>query len=107
MTKYTFINSIKAIKKQLEKDLKNAKLLSQIYPENYEPNLVYNNQILQKALINVLKSEMNDKDNFIEHFIWELDFGRKAKDLPITTNKSKKYYLESSESLYNFLREYY
>lgn len=68
---------------------------------------MYDNRHLQNAIIAILTEAMNDTDNFIEHFLWELDFGKKGEKLEVKTADGKQHHLTDAEKLYNFLKEYY
>lgn len=102
MKKETFIKSIEAIKLQWDNDKEKAQLLSKVFPENYEANMLYDNNIMKEAFIDLLTEQMNDNDGFIEYFIYELDFGKKGEKLAIIID-NKKICLKNSEDLYNFL----
>lgn len=102
MKKETFIKSIEAIKLQWDKDKEEAQLLSKVFPENYEANMLYDNNIMKEAFIDLLAEQMNDINGVIEYFIYELDFGKKGEKLAIIID-DKKIYLKNSEDLYNFL----
>lgn len=107
MTKETFIKALEAIQRQHEQDCEKAELLEKVFPESFAANLMYDNGLLQNAIIAILTEAMNDTDNFIEHFLWELDFGRKGEKLEVKTADGKQHHLTAAEKLYNFLKEYY
>lgn len=107
MKKDTFVKTIEAIQEQHELDCEKAELLEKIFPESFAANLMYDNGNLRSALLEVLAEAMNDTDNFIEYFLWELDFGKKGEKLEVKTTDGKCHHLTDAEELYNFLKEYY
>ena len=85
MTKELFIECIEAIRKQYELDVEIAKNLEKVFTDAFYPNLMPRNHYLQNALLKVLQVEMNDEKSYswIEHYLWELDFGKKNKELEV------------------------
>jgi hypothetical protein len=85
MKRKLFVESIEAIKKQIELDIKISKLLSKAFTDAFEANLMPKNHFLQNQLIKVLQEEMNDLElcefgqSWIEYFCFDLDFGKKYK----------------------------
>lgn len=108
MKKELFIKSIEAIKKQFQLDEDVATHLGEAFPNSFKANLLPDNHFLLNALIDVLKKEMNDFDlndvnsSWIEHFIYELEFGKKNYRLAITIN-DEEIKMSTSEELYDFL----
>lgn len=107
MKKETFIKALEAIQEQHKRDCEKAELLEKVFPESFAANLMYDNRLLQNAIIAILTEAMNDTDNFIEYFLWELDFGKKGEKLEVKTADGKRHHLTDAEELYNFLKEYY
>ena len=108
MTRETFIECIEAIQKQYEHDVLFAKNLSICFPESFYPNLLPNNHFLQNALLSVLQIEMNDNilhHSWIEHFMYELDFGKKNKELQAKRSDGSEIDLSDAGKLYDFLNE--
>ena len=59
---------------------------------------------LQDEIINVLESEMNDCDKWIEYYTYELDFGNNYKDGCVIENDGKTHIkLRTPEDLYDLL----
>jgi hypothetical protein len=103
MNKELFIGAIGAIQKQVEYDIEVSKHLGRAFPDAFEANLLPNNNILRDALINILKVEMNDLgDNWIEYFLWELDFGKENYRLEVTQH-GKEVKMSNAAELYDFL----
>ena len=69
------------------------------YVSGYDYSLVLN------SLIELLKIEFNDDEDWIEYFIWELDFGKKYKDGMITNKNNEIIDLSNVENLYKFLNK--
>ena len=55
-----------------------------------------------RALMKLLKTVMNDKDDFIEWWLWE-----SSEDRTVTLKEGKELHLTEIEDLYDFLIEYY
>ena len=83
MNKETFRQAILAIKEQMKINDKVAISLSAVFPNAHQTNLLPQCDIID-AYIVTLASEMKDRCSWIEHYIYELDFG--SKDLEITDN---------------------
>jgi hypothetical protein len=103
MTKELFTKSINAIEKQHRLDLEIARNLAKVFTDAGSANLLPNNHFLQNALMELLQVEMKDdhKDSWIEHYCWELDFGKK-KHLKITQH-GKPVKMNNASDLYDFL----
>ena len=92
MKRKLFVESIAAIKKQIELDISVSKSLQKAFPDSHHANLLPRNHLLQNQLIKVLQEEMNDLElcefgqSWIEYFCFELDFGKKYKKGMITDN---------------------
>lgn len=104
-TKELFIETIEALKKQFELDLKNAKLIGEVF-ENVG-SLYYNNELLKNQIFKILEAEFypNIKDhqtNDIEYFCYDLDFGKEWKVGSVTDN-DKDIKLQTIEDLWNYL----
>lgn len=107
LTKEFFCSAILALKEQREKDHLFAEKLSELFPLCCSANMLYDNNILEKNLINLLKSAMNDKSDWIEYYCDELDFGAKNKELKVFDRDIKEIPLTTPEDLYNLLVEEY
>lgn len=57
----------------------------------------------ESTVIRLLKLIMNDKNSWIEYFIYELDYGRKYKSGMIWDEEGKNIDLSSSEKLYEYI----
>jgi hypothetical protein len=108
MNKELFIESIEAIKKQLQLDIEVSKNLGKAFPCALEANLLPQNHFLQNALLHVLQVEMNDLQlcehgqSWIEYFLWELNFGEENYRLKVTDN-GKNIPMTSASELYDYL----
>ena len=71
-----FVTTINALMNQSDLENSRAKLLSDIYGSDIDPN---NNSLLTNAIFNLLLEQFgNDGLLNIEHFCFEQDFGRKV-----------------------------
>lgn len=105
MKKETFISAIEAIEKQCQHDKECAETLSKVFSESYASELMYNNKYLLDALVDVLKDSMNDTSNWIEYYLYELDFGKENWRLKVNDKDGKEIPLRTPEDLYNLLME--
>ena len=95
-----FTKIINNLQKQAEHDSKCSDAFSVILPNDYVS--LYDNSILFDTIINMLKVYFNDKFNWIEYYIYDLDYGKKyyhgcvkIHDEPID--------ISTPEKLYDFL----
>ena len=108
MDKQLFIESIEAIKQQIQLDTEVSKHLGKAFPDAFEANLLPKNHYLQNALLHVLQVEMNDLEScehgysWIEYFLWELNFGEENYRLKVTQD-GKEIKMSNAAELYDFL----
>ena len=103
MDKKLFVETIDAVEKQAKLDVAVENHLGKAFPDAFTANLMPRNEILQNALIKILKIEMNDlEDSWIEYFCWELDFGKNNHRLKVISNE-KEIPLTNASELYDFL----
>ena len=102
ISKELFVASIDAIKRQSEADEKRTEAFQVILNED-SVVIGYDTTILSTQLITVLETLMCDDGDWINYFLWELDFG---KTYTITTAEyadGSPIDLSTSEKLYEFL----
>ena len=104
MTKELFIESIDAIEKQYRHDQECSEAFRVILPDDHIS--LYDNHRLNNQLTKVLQIAMDDenKDSWIEYYMWELDFGKDWKKGYITI-KDKDVPLQNAGNLWNLLIE--
>ena len=104
MKKELFIESIGAIEKQYRHDQKCNEAFEVILPNDFIT--YYDNHWLTNQLTKVLQIAMDDenKDSWIEYYMWELDFGKKWKKGYITI-RDKDVPLQNAGDLWNLLIE--
>ncbi len=56
-------------------------------------------------IVSVLKDAMDDKYDYIDYFIYELEYGKKWKKGTITASNGKDIKLQTVEDLYNYLKK--
>ena len=103
MKKELFIESIEAIKKQMEHDDKFAKTIGKAFPEAHKGTLTPDNHFLSNALLKLLMVEFYDNhhNSWIEYFIYEKDFGKRKE---LTVKKAGEIIpLDTADDLYNLL----
>ena len=106
MTKELFIATINSIQKQIEIDRKNSSMLQEMFPDD-SIYCGYNNSELFNALNKILKESMKDEYDWIDYFIYELDFGEKYYDGCVLDKDKSIIDLSNAERLYEFLIKTY
>lgn len=103
MTLEILTTGIEALKKQVYYDIKQAEKANRFFPNAFHANLIYDNQTLHNALIEVLEIIFNDKDKWIRHYIEELLFGEENYRLKVTSKDGKEIPLTTIKDLFNIL----
>lgn len=98
MKKENFIALIDALKKQSEHDEMCSKKLQDVFTDY----VYYNNGYIFDAVIDFLEKELNDKDNWIAHYIFELDYGAQNDRLKVYEN-GEEIPLKTPEDLWSIL----
>ena len=106
MTKELFVSTINSIKKQIEIDRKNSSMLQEMFPDD-SIYCGYNNSELFNALNKILKESMKDEYDWIDYFMYELDFGEKYYDGCVLDKDKSIINLSTAENLYEFLIKTY
>lgn len=102
MNKELFIDTLQKLKKQMEYDSMFADNLNKCFPNAFSGNLLYENGHLFDAVLDILIKETNDRGNWIDYFVYELEFGKNPADI---TYGDKKIKLDSIEALWEILQE--
>jgi len=103
ITKNEFIDAMNGIEEQLQIDMKNHKAFSTILENDYVSNMTNN---LYDSLILLLEKLTGDtKNQWIQHFIYELDFGKENWRLPIYDKNQKVVRLTTIEDLWEILQK--
>ena len=100
MDKELFISSINAIKQQMDKDKECLKAFKIILPFDYISG--YDNHVIIDTMIKLLQELTNDENEWINYFIWELEFGDKYKDGCVKID-NENIPLRTSEDLWNLI----
>ena len=106
MTKELFVSTINSIQKQIEIDRKNSSILQEMFPDD-SIYCGYNNSELFNALNKILKESMKDEYDWIDYFMYELDFGKKYYDGCVLDKDKSIINLSTAENLYEFLIKNY
>jgi hypothetical protein len=101
MTKDLFVSSVTALRMQIDRDRKCSEAFGVILPNDHVS--VYDNSCLIDAIIALLKEAVNDTDDWIDYFVWELDFGRDYKDGCVTAD-GKNIPLKTVDDLWDILK---
>ena len=102
ITKEMFGACIDAIQQQEEYDRKCTDAFQIILNED-RVTIGYDNGILTRQLIKLLVACMNDKGDWIEYFIYDLDYGKNYKEGCATHEDNAPIDLSTTDKLYDFL----
>ena len=102
ITKESFVILLDHIKTIVKNDIQRAELFSKIFPNAFQANLLFDGDRTQR-LVNVLQDIMSDEYEWISYFCWELDFGKKSKEIECYDENGEVIDLSCPESLYDFL----
>lgn len=102
ISKEMFGACIDAIQQQEEYDKKCTDAFQTILNED-RIVIGYDNGILSRQLIKLLVACINDKGEWIEYFIYELDYGKKYTDGCVTHENKTPIDLSTTDKLYEFL----
>lgn len=100
LTKEKFIKMINEFK-VLEEDIKNVHIALQKLDPDFGG--FYLSRV-NTLIVNLFKEAMNDKYDYINYFIYELEYGKKwKKGMIIEENKKKDIKLQTSGDLYDYI----
>lgn len=107
LTRELFVETIEAIKKQNEHDIKCSEAMGVIYPDSFEAGMLYENHYVMNQIVKLLQVAFDDETehSLIEYFMWELDFGKKDKKLSAYRADKSKIDLSDAGKLYDYLTE--
>lgn len=94
-----FVSSLEALQQQYQEDRKNADVMAMMF--GAESVGVYNNSLLSKAIIELLRiSFPKDEEGHceIEHWAYQLDFGKHADPYEDAGGLYDRLFLEASVS---------
>jgi len=103
ITKELFIETMNMIEKQMEHDHKCNNAFSIILPNDYTSG--YDSHWIFNQLLKLIKLAFNDdnKDSWIDYYIWDLEFGVKYREGSCTNADGSIIDLSNTENLYEFL----
>jgi hypothetical protein len=99
LTKEKFIRALTELK-SLEEDIDNVHVALQKLDPDFGG--FYLSRV-STLIVNLLKDAMNDKYDYIDYFIYELEYGKKWKKGMITDKNKKDIKLQTAEDLYNYI----
>ena len=110
MKKESFVKILDSIDKYWELRDRKQEAIKQFYEDNVNEGFIdfmdngWTPEVEEMidSIIDALKIEMNDKDEWIDYFIFELDFGRDWKPDSVT-DKGKSVDMSSAGALYDYL----
>ena len=98
--KTLFLQSMDALQKQRTRDNLCNEAFQTILPSDFVSG--YDNSLLEMNIINTWKELLKDESEWIEYFIYELDFGKDYKKGCVTF-EGKNVKLKTFEDLWNIL----
>lgn len=103
MKKETFVQAINTIEKQMKLDVEISESLGRAFPNAHTANLLPENHIIIEAFMDLLRDEMDDKDDWIGWFCYEIDFGERSDNLGAFDMDGNKIKIENAEDLYDMI----
>ena len=100
MTKELFIETILQMERQHTYDIQCNKSFAVILPNDHISG--YDNHLLQDQLIKLLSVVIEDSLNWIEYFIYELDYGKKWKRTSVSI-EGKSFKLKTPSDLWHLI----
>lgn len=100
LSKELFVKTLESIKKHRERETKFIEGLDALSPGTYNDTLLYSSY--ESLVVELLQEAMDDKDEIISFFIYEMDFGKENPKISLLLNE-QPIWLPDSEALYNFL----
>jgi hypothetical protein len=84
ITKEIFVGAIDSIREQMTTDKLNSSVLTEMFPGSELST--YNNSLLIKGILDLLRLWFPREDGFceLEHYCFDLDFGRGAEETETT-----------------------
>ena len=103
ITKNEFIEAMKDIETQLDIDVKNHKAFSTILENDFTSNMT---NVLYDTLVKLLEKFTGDtEDQYIQHYLYELDCGKENWRLKVYDKDKKEVRLTTIEDLWNILQK--
>ena len=102
ITKELFVDTINALKRHEEYNSKCTDAFQIILNED-RVVIGYDTSILTSQIIKLLEASMHDNSDWIEYFIYDLDFGKDYKEGCANYKDKTPIDLSSAEKLYDFL----
>lgn len=103
ISKKSFIESIQEVKTQWEHDIECSKAFQILLPHDYTTS--YDNNILYKIILKLLKDLTNDENDWIYYYIYDLEFGTKYHSGMVKDSNLNDIELKTIEDLWNILNE--
>lgn len=98
-----FKECIGKVKQQMKYDVECSHNLKKVFPDAFQGNLLYDNSAVIDQIIKMLKVLFKDTNDWIDYFIYELDFGKKNEYLKVTEKDGTNVPLRNATHLYDLL----
>lgn len=103
MKKQSFVMLMKSIERQYESDYRMGGLITRMGDNEINNHrFVYTTKLIDEAL-SALTAEFNDKNGWINYFVYETDFGKKADELHIVKADKSTVKFYTAGHLYDWL----
>ena len=99
LSKESFVQTINFIKERSEK----MTAMNKVFTEEFEDSIFFPYFKYEAQLIKVLKEVFQDKEDWIDYFCYELDFGARYVPGSVSYNNGEVIPMGTSEDLYDFL----
>lgn len=100
-TKELFIETMDVLKKQQEFDNECTDAFQKILPADFVSG--YDNQLLWNQLVKLMSLDLKDESDWINYYIYDLDWGNKYKAGMVTNPEGKNVKLKSLDDLWKML----
>ena len=103
ITRKQFIQTIEALERQNRHDSKCSDALEKVFPDS--EIILYDNSRIVSQTIKLLEELTNDKNEWIQYFIFEKDFGKNYKAGDVFDEEGKEIPLAKKTDLWRLLNK--
>lgn len=107
LTKKEFTDAMNAVVAQIAEDKRISGALNAVINLNYSGKCYFDTKHALPGLIKMLVSTMQDKCEWIEYWLYELDCGAKYRPSSVTDKHGKPIKLKTIADLYALLKKEY
>lgn len=100
-----FVKIIDALELQSKVNVEFAENLGKAFKNAFVANLLPDDETLVNAVISLLKENLGDTNDWIDYYIYELEFGKKFKKGMVKDKNGKNFLLSNPKQLYKNLKK--